>query len=239
MVSRSIKVCALAAGVLAVFTEVFAGAGPTIQGIVPRKDSIEGGRLFRLRGRGFDQLPAGTLGVLFGDVPGTDVEKVGDRDIRGTTPPHPEGVVTVVISIDGAPYPAAGSAEIEYVVGGVPECTTVEECDDLNPCTFDACATTCQNTAADSPDDLTVGAPACAGLTVSPKIGKKFVAGCTKLGQLATAPTEKKRAKFKKKAVKSFTRAATKVGKTQALAGDCATQLGVILDGARAYAEAQ
>jgi hypothetical protein len=239
MVSRSIKVCALAAGVLAAVTHVLAGAGPTIQAIQPRKDSLEGGRIFRLRGSGFDSLPAGTLGVLFGDVPAADVEKVNDRDIRGRTPAHPEGVVTVVISIDGAPYPAAGSAEFEYAVGGATACTTVEECDDLNPCTLDACATTCQNTAVDSPDDLTGGAPGCAGLTVPAKIGKKFVAGCKKLGQLPTAPNDRKRTKLKTKAVKSFTKAATKVGKTQALAGDCATQLGAILEGARVYAEAQ
>ena len=43
----------------------------------------------------------------------------------------------------------------------------------------------------------------------------------------------------KNKTVKSFTKAATAAGKAQAIASDCATQLGAILAGARAYAAAQ
>lgn len=234
-------VCALAMS-LASLPNAAGAADARIQGVAPSSGPTVGAQAFRLRGIGFDTLPAGALGVLFGGVPATDVQKEDDRAIFGYTPPHAEGIVEVVISIDGAPYPAAGIDRYRYGTaggGGPSECATADECDDQNPCTLDACATACQNATVDSPDDVATGAPGCVGLTVPGKVGKKFAAGCTKLAQRATAPSDRKRAKLRKKALTSFTKAATAVGKAQGLASDCAEQLGAILEAARVYAEGQ
>jgi hypothetical protein len=212
-----------------------------IQGIAPGSGPVVGKQAFQLRGTGFDALPAGALGVLFDDVPATDVQKDNDRAIVGYTPAHPEGFVEVVIAIDGVPYRDAGKDRYRYGEGGggPSECATADDCNDQNPCSLDVCATTCQSTAVDSADDVVAGAPGCAGLTMPAKVGKKFAAGCAKLAQRATAPSDRKRAKLRKKAISSFTKAATAVGKAQALAGDCATQLGATLEAARGYAESQ
>jgi hypothetical protein len=241
MVSTTIKARALMAiALMGLASFAYAGAaGPTIQGIAPNRGPTSGGRTFRIRGSGFDALPAGTLGVLFGDAAATEVEKRNDRDISGRTPAHPAGTVIVYLSIDGEAYTAAGSDAFEFIEGGTAECTTADECDDANPCTVDTCATTCQSAPVDSADDLTGRAPGCAGLVVPAKIGKKFVSGCKKLVLRDSAPNDRKRAKLRTKAIKSFVKAATKAGKTKAIEGACASELGVLLEDARVYAESQ
>jgi len=234
-----------------------------IRGIRPTGGPTAGGTAFDLVGVGFDQLPAGTLGILFDGVPATSVTKASERLITGVTPPHPEGVAQVLISIGGQAYSEAGFERYRFTdrisetttttVSGPtststtlpPECGSgASGCDDANRCTADACVPGlgCTHTLASGTADLARESTSCAGQPVPAGVGGKFVKACTLVDQAERAATQKKKRAALRKAVKLFSRATGAAAraarrKKDPLSSDCAAALAQVLGEAKAGAQ--
>lgn len=248
----------------------FVGFGPRTQAapppqthfatLTPSRGHVNGGTLVSLNGEGFDALPPGVLGVLFGDDPATDVHLVSPTLITAVSPPHKHGQVYVKISLNGDGMPGFGRRGFTYDDDANPGSTTTtttqpgattttttlpcSNCSDGDACTLDTCVSnTCQHAETVSPAELLGQATACSGQTLPPAIGARFGRGCQLVTEARSAAGPGAARRQYKAAIRAYARALRATRRAShrhnaPLTPGCAGGLEGLLESARAHAKA-